>query len=111
MDSKSIAEALFRITRQLLESRDGYGVYHFANSPFVSWHEFAVRIVSMLQDQVLVDHEIVVHPISTEQYPTPAKRPANSCLSADLIERRFSINQPKWEIELATVVHTLASSR
>ncbi len=109
--ARSIADALIRIARELLETKTGYGVYHFANSPFVSWHEFAVRIVSMLHDQALIDHEIVVQPIATEQYPTPARRPANSCLAADLIERRFSINRPEWEIELATVVHTLALSR
>jgi dTDP-4-dehydrorhamnose reductase len=108
--AKSIADALLRITRQLLETGEGYGVYHFANSPYVSWHEFAVEIVSMLRARDMIVGEITVHPIATEQYPTAAKRPANSCLAASRIEADFGIDQPDWRIELAETIDALRRS-
>ena len=105
--AKSIADALLRVTRQLLETGEGYGIYHFANSPYVSWCEFAVEIMSVLRDQGLLDHEVAVHPITTEEYPTPARRPVNSCLAADRIMARFAIERSEWRAQLSEVIGAL----
>lgn len=105
--AKSIAHALLRVTRQLLETSEGYGVYHFANTPFVSWRDFAVEIMSMLRDRAMLDREVSVHPITTAEYPTAARRPANSCLDAGRIEQCYGIGRPEWRTELSQVIKTL----
>lgn len=55
---------------------DKYGIYHATNSGICSWYEFAVEIFK----QAGMEH-VKVNPLTTEQYPTPAKRPKYSVLS------------------------------
>lgn len=59
---------------QLVQTEQ-YGIYHCTNSGTCSWYEFAKAI---FEENGI---EIKVNPLSTEQYPTPAKRPAYSVLS------------------------------
>nr|WP_295972271.1 dTDP-4-dehydrorhamnose reductase [uncultured Bacillus sp.] len=64
---------------------DKYGVYHATNSGICSWYEFAVEIFSQ------AGLEVKLNPLTTEQYPTPAKRPKYSVLSKNkLTERGFT---------------------
>lgn len=52
-----------------------YGIYHCTNSGLCSWYEFAQAIFE--ESNI----EIKVNPLTTDQYPTPAKRPNYSVLS------------------------------
>jgi dTDP-4-dehydrorhamnose reductase len=70
------------------------GTYHFSGTPAVSWFEFAKAIVA--------DTNATVLPISTEDYPLPARRPLNSVLS-----RIFGIAQPDWRVALRSVLKEL----
>lgn len=65
---------------------DKYGVYHATNEGTCSWYEFANEIFK--QSGI----EVKTNPITTNQYPTAAKRPLNSRMSkAKLIESGFSL--------------------
>ena len=69
----------------MLES-DRYGTYHATNDGYCSWYEFAKEIF----DVAGVD--IKVNPITTDMYPTKAKRPFNSKMSKNkLIENEFKM--------------------
>ena len=72
------------------------GVYHMTCQGSVSWHGFAQRIIELSSRAARVR----VTPISTAQYPTPARRPAYSVLSCDKLERSFGIRLPDWEVAL-----------
>ena len=61
----------------------------------------------MLRDQAMLDREIIVHPITTAEYPTAARRPANSCLDAGRIEQCYGIGRSEWRAELSEVIATL----
>jgi dTDP-4-dehydrorhamnose reductase len=52
-----------------------------------------------------------VEPISSDEYVTPARRPANSRLDVGRIERRFGIALPDWRSALAAAFGDLASQR
>lgn len=70
---------------------DKYGIYHATNEGFCSWYEFANEIFK--QSGI----EVKTNPITTDQYPTAAKRPMNSKMSKDkLVESGFS-QLPSWE--------------
>jgi len=58
-----------------LVKTDKYGIYHVTNSDECSWYEFAKDIFE------LANVEIEVKPVTTAEYPTPAKRPQYSALS------------------------------
>jgi dTDP-4-dehydrorhamnose reductase len=57
-----------------------YGTYHAAGGPDITWHGFATRIIDRGVQIGLLAKRPVVHPITTAEYPTPAKRPLNSVL-------------------------------
>ena len=51
----------------------------------------------------------MVKPISTEEYPTPVKRPANSVLDCSLIGKNFAIQPKAWGESLKDMIHRLLS--
>lgn len=77
---------------------DKYGVYHATNEGFCSWYEFANEIFK--QSGI----EVKTNPITTDQYPTAAKRPMNSRMSkAKLKENGFNLLSP-WKEALNSYI-------
>ena len=76
-------------------------VYHYSNAGEISWYEFAKEIFE------LADIQCSVSPITTEQYPTPAKRPKNTLMNKDKIAETFSVNIPDWKESLNTCMTIL----
>jgi dTDP-4-dehydrorhamnose reductase len=70
------------------------GTYHLAAAGDCTWHDFATAIVAA---SPRADGSTAhVLPISTSEYPTPAKRPAYSVLDTDALHRAFGIRLPHW---------------
>nr|WP_240953448.1 dTDP-4-dehydrorhamnose reductase [Sneathiella chinensis] len=91
----AIADCLLVMAEKALAAGfSDWGIYHFCGTPPVSWYEFAGYI---LKDRA----GVTVHPIPTRDYPTPAKRPANSVLACGRIADVFGIQQPDWRDYLA----------
>lgn len=111
--SNAIAEAMMQILQQ--GSFDVSGVYHLVNSGQASWFEFAQAIVeesnALRQRErkvrLLVKH---IQPISTDQYPTPARRPANSLLDTEKLLQDFGIEMPHWRESLIKELSSLHAS-
>ncbi|QPB43167.1 dTDP-4-dehydrorhamnose reductase [Rodentibacter haemolyticus] len=80
-----------------------YGIYHFTGQPYVSWYDFANAIFTEAVLQKVIEKAPLVTPIDTADYPTPAKRPANSCLSVDKIQRNFGISAGNWQQALKNI--------
>ena len=74
---------------------DKYGVYHATNEGFCSWHEFACEIFKQAGMQ------IEVAPVTSDQYPTKAKRPFNSRMSKDKLEENGFDRLPDWKDALS----------
>ncbi|HEY1113870.1 MAG TPA: dTDP-4-dehydrorhamnose reductase [Chitinophagaceae bacterium] len=70
------------------------GIYHFSNDGVISWHEFAREI------QHYTHLDCIVHPISTEQYPTPAKRPKYSVMDKEKIQQVYGVTLVPWRSSL-----------
>ncbi len=70
------------------------GQFHYSNGGKISWYDFAVAI------KELTGSSCQVTPISTSQYPTPAKRPSFSLLNTTKIKNTFSISVPDWRASL-----------
>jgi dTDP-4-dehydrorhamnose reductase len=82
------------------------GLYHMTCSGSVSWCGFARAIFT--RAQVLLDGKMpAVHPILSSEYPTPAKRPQNSCLSNAKLDARFGIQLASWDTVLDEAVRRL----
>lgn len=70
------------------------GIYHYANQGIISWFDFAIAI------KEISGSACKVNPISTSQYPTPAKRPAWSALNTSRIQETFGIAVKDWKESL-----------
>jgi dTDP-4-dehydrorhamnose reductase len=67
------------------------GIYHFTNEGVITWFDFAEEI------RKLSNASCAVNAITTEQYPTPAKRPKYSVLDKSKIQQTFGIELKNWK--------------
>ena len=99
-----IAEALVTIALRMMNDPSApNGTYHFVNSGEATWHEFAARIFA---EQTAFTPP-VVDAITTADYPTRARRPANSRLATARITRDFGVQPRPWEEAMRDVLAEL----
>jgi len=79
---------------------DAYGIYHFTNDGQISWYDFACEIYHIAEQKELLTKEVAIERIVTEDYPTKAQRPRNSCLSKERIRRNFNVFARPWQTGL-----------
>jgi dTDP-4-dehydrorhamnose reductase len=96
-----IAAALLTMAQQALQPDfSAWGVYHYAGEPHVSWYQFAKAIFQVAEEQGLLARLPQVNGITTAEYPTPARRPANSRLDCRKIQLMFGIAPSDWQAAL-----------
>ena len=97
-----LADAILQILPQLQAMPKPYtDLFHYTNEGVCSWYDFTQHILR---------HENIncrVNPIRSEQYPTPAKRPAFSVLDKSKIKTKFGINIPYWTDSLDVMLKKL----
>ena len=98
--ARAIADALWRMAGAMREGQPG-GVYHFGGQPAVSWCGFAQAIFER------AGRDVALAGIPTAEFPTPAKRPANSRLDCTALEADFGIKAPDWRVGLDEVLREL----
>lgn len=104
--AKDVAEALAAITLQMIaDPAAPTGVYHFVNAGTTSWAGLAreIFVLSAARDGPSAE----VEGVSTADYPTPARRPANSRLSTVKITRDYAITPRPWKDAVADIVAEL----
>jgi dTDP-4-dehydrorhamnose reductase len=84
------------------------GLVHVAASGQTSWHGFACAIIEGLRDRGVPLAVQDVTPISTDEYPTRAKRPHNSRLDLSRLQKIFGIEPPHWQEALAPELDEVA---
>ncbi|MEH1927661.1 MAG: dTDP-4-dehydrorhamnose reductase [Nostoc sp.] len=83
------------------------GTYHYTNSGVASWYDFAVAIFEEAQQlgfPLKVEHIV---PITTAEYPTPARRPAYSVLACEKISAILGTYPPHWRQRLRQMLTDL----
>jgi dTDP-4-dehydrorhamnose reductase len=102
-----LAEAILEVVCQAKKYRSvKWGTYHYCGAGKTTWHGFATAIFEAAgQYEKFAVKEIL--PISTAEYPTPVKRPANSVLDCSKIERNFGIRPPPWRESLDRMIRQL----
>lgn len=96
-----IADALLMIARRVISEalpEEAYGTFHYTGGGAVTWHGFAEQIFDLAAQNI--GRRPKVEAITTAEYPTPAKRPANSVLDCGKIGRTYGIMQRPWEESL-----------
>jgi len=97
-----LAAVIFTFISQL--DHVAFGIYHYANTGITTWCGFAKEI---MQQYGL---NCKVNPITTDQYPTPAKRPAYSLLDLSKTIQTLHIDIPDWKTSLHHVIELLKNN-
>ncbi len=78
-----------------------FGIFHFSNYSETTWYDFASKIAEFSGSK------IKLNPITTAEFPTPAKRPKRSTMALDKIEEVYQIGPIHWEISLQDCLEIL----
>lgn len=95
------ADATQRVTLQ--------GTHHLVASSHTSWHGFAGAIFEAAHACGLITRIPRIVPITTAEFPTPARRPAWSVLDNTEFQQRFGYALPHWQAGLHDVIDTLST--
>lgn len=101
-----LADALATIAIRLAED-DGAptGTFHFSNAGATSWAGFATEIFR--QSALRGGPSASVEAITTAEFPTPARRPANSVLNLHAVHAAYGITPRPWQAALADILDEL----
>ena len=100
-----IAAAIGVIVQHLAAGNTDWGTYHLAGGGAVTWHGFAEAIFELAAQWR--GPPPLVEAITTAEYPTPARRPANSVLDCSRIGAAFGVVPRAWREALAEVIREL----
>jgi dTDP-4-dehydrorhamnose reductase len=79
-------------------------VYHWTDLGTASWYDFAVAIQEIAYEQGILSKKIMINPIETSEYPTPAKRPAYSVLNTSLLRKDIALPGEHWRKGLSDMM-------
>lgn len=113
--SRTLAEATAAIITQYsrtpnLTQDEQHGVFHLSARGATSWCGFAQAILSAAAEHDARYPIPRLTPISTADYPTPARRPLYSLLANDRIRASFGIELPDWQTSLALCMRELSGN-
>lgn len=101
-----LADAVVRVvTRETVP----FGTYHFTNEGWTTWFEFAGEIHRLAREAGILTRDVRLVPIKTDQYPTKAVRPANSCLCKEKIKAAFGIPIRSWQTALGECIRQMSA--
>jgi dTDP-4-dehydrorhamnose reductase len=105
-----IADGIIAVARNLVASADPHlrGVFHMAGAAEASWAEFAEAIFAA--STARGGPGAAVHRIGAAEYPTAARRPANSRLDCGKLEGLYGVELPDWHGAVAGIVGRLLQS-
>ena len=96
--ASTLARALWQVAARRIS-----GIHHATDAGVASWYDFAVAIMEEAVDLGLLERAIPITPLTTAEYPTPARRPAYSVLDKSTLWREIG-PAPHWRASLRRVL-------
>jgi dTDP-4-dehydrorhamnose reductase len=98
------AHRLTDIIWKLALSETDSGIYHWSDLGVISWYDFAVEILQQALQIGILNQAVKINNVSSEAYPTQAKRPSYSALDSRKTESVLGIKTSPWQEELHKVL-------
>ena len=86
------------------------GIHHFCDAGAASWYDFAIAIGDAGVEAGIIDQSAKVVPITSSEYPTPAKRPGYSLLDCTATRNALELEANHWQRELSKVISKIPKS-
>ena len=97
-----LAQAIVEILRHARPDRASLGTYHYSNEGVCSWYDFA-KMIAEYSGHTACD----IQPCHSDEFPSPAKRPAYSVLDKTKIKTTFGLTIPYWTDSLKKCIQNL----
>jgi dTDP-4-dehydrorhamnose reductase len=107
--AEGLAAGIAQVAGAIQAGKGRWGVYHLAGDEPVTWHEFATAIFGQMAART--GRAPAVTPISSAEYPTPVRRPANSVLDCAKIGQDYGVAPPSWRTGLDRMLDELGLGR
>ena len=103
------ALSLYRLHHDNKLAQTASGIYNLTPTGQTNWHAYAIIVLeqALHYGWSLQTTPTNVHAIPTVEYPTPARRPLNSCLDTTKLSTTFSISLPDWRHHVLRTLDTL----
>lgn len=99
-NANDLAEVIMKIVKS---EKIVPGIFNYSNYGKISWFDFAEKIKELSKSNVKLN------PLETWQYSTPARRPKNSTLDLEKIQKTYKIQSKDWEESLVSCIETIKS--
>jgi len=104
----AIADVTYKIIKTILKKPnfEDFGTYHVALEGETNWYQYACFVTDVairLRLKTLMTSQDIKS-ISSDAYPTLAKRPMNARLNTTKIKKTFMLELPNWKVEAAAVI-------
>lgn len=96
-----LASAIFDIIENR-KAEDHEGIYHYSNEGVCTWYEFARTIAEYAGND-----ECEISPCTSEEYPSPVRRPSYSVLDKTRIKKAFGMSVPHWTDSLKKCLNNI----
>lgn len=106
--ARDLAKAILHIAPRLIAEPRLSGTYHLTADGATTWHGFASCIVAVAAP--ITGRNPRVTPIATADYPTPARRPANSHLDSSLFVQTFGLRPRPWRDSVEATTRALVTA-
>lgn len=103
-----IADGIVDLLIKIDRGQSDWGTYHLTARGDATWYAFAAAIFDAAAP--VTGRKPTVNPIPTSEYPTPAKRPQNSVLSCDALDRVWQVPRRGWDLAMREVVEDLVAA-
>jgi dTDP-4-dehydrorhamnose reductase len=103
--AEDIARTILAILGRIRGDETSWGTYHFVNAGEATWHALACAVFARAATHGRPEPRVTA--ITTADYPTPARRPANSRLATRRIEENFGIVPRPWREAIDEIVDRL----
>lgn len=102
-----IADGILHVARRLADERspDCFGIFHLAGTGEANWSGLAEQVMAASAQNG--GPSAAIRPITTAEFPTRARRPANSRLCTDKLARIYGWRAPEWRRSAAATVARL----
>jgi dTDP-4-dehydrorhamnose reductase len=111
--AKLLAELTVSIIPKVMRDASLAGLYHAVAAGETSWYGYARLVIDSARRQgvaIKVKNENI-HPVGSDQFPTPAKRPANSRLDTGKLCEAFGVALPYWQAGVEEMLEDICTNR
>ena len=100
-----LAAALLRMAEAVVNDHGPFGIFHYTAQGEASWADFAEAIFA--ESEALLGRRPRVKRVTSADYPSPVRRPANSVLNCDKISAAFDVERLPWRDSLRAVIERI----